>query len=325
MEREEWREKLQGRRIAVLMGGQSREREISLRSGERVLDSLKRQGFFAIPLDIDNNIVENLKNHKIDIVFIALHGRYGEDGTIQGLLETMNIPYTGSGVLASSLGMNKIASKRIFKACNIPTPSYYVIDLSNSLQKECENILKELSLPLIIKPISEGSSLGVKIIRDEKKLKSAIEDTIHEFGDAFVEKYINGKSVTVGILGVDKNLRVLPILELQPRGEFYDYKAKYTKGETRFIIPARLEKEIYQKTEMVALSAHKALGCHGFSRVDIMVSNEGTPFVHDVNTIPGLTHLSDLPAEAEHIGISYDELIFEILCSAINKPEIRCK
>lgn len=322
MKNEAWRKRLLGKRIAVLMGGQSREREISLRSGERVLTSLKRQGFFTIPLDVDNNIVENLKDHKIDIVFIALHGRQGEDGTIQGLLETLNIPYTGSGVLASSLGMNKVASKRIFEACNIPTPSYYAINLSNGLQKECEDILKRLPLPLIIKPVSEGSSLGVKIIRSEKELGPAVEDTIREFGDAFVEKYINGKEVTVGILGVGKHLRALPILELEPKNqEFYDYKAKYTKGETRFIIPARLKKDVYQKTEEVTLSAHKALGCHGFSRVDIMVSNEGTPFVHEVNTIPGLTDLSDLPAEAEHIGISYDELIFEILCSAVDRPK----
>lgn len=313
-------ETLRKMKIAVLMGGRSGEREVSLRSGKRVLESLRRQGFNVLGMDIvDDNFLENLKKEKIEIVFIALHGKGGEDGVIQGALDLLGIPYTGSGVLASALGMNKVASKRIFESAGIPTPKYYVIEENKDLKEECKNIIERLSLPVITKPISEGSSLGVTIVRDEAKLLDTIKSLIRDFGDGFAEEFIEGKIVTVGILGVNETLRALPVLELIPKSEFYDYKAKYTKGMTEFVLPARLEEKLYRRTQDVALKAHKILGCHGFSRVDIVISKDNIPYVHDVNTIPGLTELSDLPAEAEVMGISYDELILEILLSALNK------
>jgi D-alanine-D-alanine ligase len=307
-------------KIAVLMGGKSGEREISLKSGRRVLESLRRQGFKAVGMDIvDDNFLENLRKEKIEIVFIALHGRCGEDGTIQGTLDLLGIPYTGSGVLASALGMNKVASKRIFESAGIPTPRYYVIEKNKNLKDECKNIIEKLGLPVITKPVSEGSSLGITIVREEEKLLETIKLLIRDYEEGFAEEFIEGKIVTVGILGVNETLRALPVLELIPKSDFYDYKAKYTKGMTQFVLPAKLEEGLYKKTQDVALKAHKILGCHGFSRVDIVVSKEGVPYVHDVNTIPGLTELSDLPAEAEVAGISYDELILEILLSALNK------
>lgn len=298
------------------MGGKSREREVSLRSGNKVLNSLLKQGLCAIPLDpAEKDFIEELLG--INVAFIALHGKYGEDGCIQGLLETLNIPYTGSGVLASALAMDKVAAKRIFNACGIPTPKYYTFNLENGLNRECEEVLRNFDLPVVAKPTSEGSSIGVSIIKEEKEVSKVIQKLIAEFQDAFIEEFIAGTEVTVGILGCGNQTQALPILELVSKNEFYDYEAKYTKGMTKFIIPARLPEEVYNTTQEVALKAHLALCCHGFSRVDIMVGKTGTPYVHDVNTIPGLTDLSDLPACAKAMGINYDELILRMLYSSI--------
>jgi len=304
------------KKIGVLLGGNSREREVSIRSGNKVLNSLLNQGFYAIPLDpAEKGFIEKLSG--IDVAFIALHGRYGEDGCIQGLLEFLNIPYTGSGILASALGMDKVAAKRIFDACGIPTPKYYTFNSGNGLNRECEVILRNFELPVIAKPTSEGSSIGVTIIKEGKEMLNIIESLIAEFENAFIEEFIAGTEVTVGILGCGNDTQALPILELVPKNEFYDYEAKYTKGMTEFIIPARLPNQVYNKTQEVALKAHQVLGCHGFSRVDIMVGKTGIPYVHDVNTIPGLTDLSDLPACAKAVGIDYDELILKMLYSSI--------
>ncbi len=308
--------KLRSKRIAVIMGGASREREVSLRSGKRVLDSLKKQGFKVISLDCDGKLVDNLRKNSTEIACIMLHGTYGEDGTIQGLLEYLGIPYTGSKILASALAMNKVAAKRIFEASGIPTPMYIVINGDEDIKEQCDRIKRIFPFPLVIKPHSEGSSFGVSIVRDEGKLDKVLADTVREFRNVFVEEYIMGKEVTVGILGKGKNTAALPILELRPKNEFYDYEAKYTAGGTDFILPARLPKDLYKHVQDTALSAHRSLGCHGFSRVDIIVGSDHTPYVHEVNTIPGMTEQSDLPAEAECAGISFDELVVRILESA---------
>lgn len=307
---------LKKKKIAVLCGGRSGEREVSLRSGKRVFDSLKAQGFNVISMDTDLDLIDKLKREKVDIVFIMLHGKYGEDGIVQGLLELHGIPYTGSKVLASALAMNKIASKRIWEAEGIPTPKYLTVDPSVDIKKEAERIKKLFPFPLIVKPIAEGSSLGVTIVKKEDELDKMLKRTIDEFKDVFIEEYINGPEVTVGILGRNDDLQALPILELVPKNEFYDYHAKYTAGMTEFIIPARLPKPLYEKTQSIALAAHNALGCYGFSRVDIIVGHDHVPYVHDVNSIPGMTDRSDLPAEAEHVGISFDDLVLRILESA---------
>jgi len=307
---------LKKKKICVLMGGRSRERDVSLRSGQRVLASLKKQGFNALAMDLEEDLISKLKKHKVDIVFIMLHGRFGEDGTVQGMLELANIPYTGSKVLASALAMNKLASKRVFDALKIPTPRYLEIDLLSDLKKEAEKIKRRFLFPLILKPTSEGSSFGVTLIKREEELEETLGLAVAEYGEVFVEEYIKGQEVTVGILGKGKDLQALPILELVPHKEFYDFEAKYTEGMTEFILPARLPKPLYQKTQEVALAAHRALGCYGVSRVDIIVSHDHIPYVHDVNTIPGMTERSDLPAQAAHAGISFDELVLKILESA---------
>lgn len=308
--------KLKQKKIAVLMGGRSGEREVSLRSGKRVLDSLKSQGFKAISLDADEKLIENLKKNKIDIAYIMLHGKFGEDGTVQGMLEHFRIPYTGSKILASALAMNKVASKRIFQAMGIPTPQYLPIDRNRSIKDQCEKIRRIFPFPLVVKPTSEGSSLGVSIVKEGEGLEEVVAETVEKFKDVFIEEYIKGKEVTVGILGRAEDVAALPILELKPKAEFYDYKAKYSKGGTDFILPAKLPKNLYKHTQEVALRAHRSLGCYGVSRVDIIVSGNHTPYVHEVNTIPGMTDASDLPAEAQCAGISFDELVVKILESA---------
>ncbi len=310
------RSNLKKKKIAVIMGGKSGEREVSLRSGKRILQSLKSQGFKAIQLDSDDNLIDNLKKNKIDIAYIALHGRYGEDGTIQGLLEQYGVPYTGSKILASALGMNKVAAKRIFDSCGIPTPKFIAIDNASDLKKQCEIIRNVFPFPLVVKPVSEGSSLGVSIIKDEEKLEKIVIDTVKKFCDVFIEEFIKGKEVTVGIIGKGEDITALPILELKPKNEFYDFEAKYSAGGTDFILPAKLPKDLYRHVQDTALAAHKALGCYGVSRVDFIVAGNHTPYVTEVNTIPGMTDRSDLPAEAENAGISFDELVVKILESA---------
>lgn len=308
--------KLKGKKIAVIMGGRSGEREVSLRSGQRVFKSLKSQGFKVTSLDSDAKLADNLKKSRIDIAYIMLHGRYGEDGTIQGMLEHLGIPYTGSKVLASALAMNKVASKRIFISCGIPTPKYLTIESDISMKKQCDRIKRVFPFPVVVKPVSEGSSLGVSIVKDESKLEKIVTETVEKFKDVFIEEYISGKEVTVGILGKGPELMALPVLELRPKAEFYDYKAKYSEGGTDFILPAKLPKDLYRTVQESAVASHKALGCYGVSRVDIIVGKDHVPYVHEVNTIPGMTDKSDLPAEAQAAGISFDELVVKILESA---------
>jgi D-alanine-D-alanine ligase len=309
--------KLKSKKIAVLCGGRSGEREVSLRSGKRVFDSLKKQKFDVLMFDLTDDLVTQLKKKKIDIVYIALHGRWGEDGTVQGLLELANIPYTGSKVLASALAMNKLAAKRMFQAAGIHTPKYKEINGRSDIKKEAEKIYRIFPFPIVVKPVSEGSSLGVSIVKEGDDLERILEKTVSEYKDVFVEEFIKGREVTVGIIGKDGDLMALPILELAPRNDFYDFEAKYTSGMTEFILPARLSKPLYKRTQETALAAHRALGCYGVSRVDIIVSSDDhIPYVHEVNSIPGMTEHSDLPAEAKHAGISFDELVVKILESA---------
>jgi D-alanine-D-alanine ligase len=212
--------------------------------------------------------------------------------------------------------MNKVAAKRIFQATGIPTPQYMTIDPDKSIKDQCEKIKRIFPFPLVVKPVSEGSSLGVSIVKDESKLEKILSDTVKKFRDVFIEEFIKGKEVTVGVLGKGEDVFALPILELRPKADFYDFKSKYTAGGTEFILPARLPKDLYKQVQETAVRAHKALGCYGVSRVDIIVGGRHTPFVHEVNTIPGMTDASDLPAEAKCAGISFDELVLKILESA---------
>jgi len=306
--------RLRKRKIGVLMGGWSSEREISLLSGQRVLNSLKGQGFQAVGVDISRNFTEQIKRAKIDLAFVILHGRPGEDGTIQGYLDLLGIPYTGSGVTASAICIDKVMTKMLFERVGIPTPPYFVIEAGVDVAAVVAEAEKKFGYPMIAKPRAEGSSVGIELLEGRRGAAERSERVRRGFGDILLERFVPGMIATVGIL-VDEPL---PILELVPmRQAFYDYEAKYTRGETEFVLPARIEPKVADKIRELALKAHKLMGCSGFSRVDLMVRHGEQPCFLEINTLPGLTDISDFPAEAEHAGISYDEMIFRILADAL--------
>jgi len=303
------REFLLKKTIGVLYGGWSSEREISIGSGQTVIESLKKQGFQVKGIDVDRDFIRKLRS--IDIAFIALHGKPGEDGSVQGILEFLGIPYTGSGVIGSAIGMDKIISKYIFEAQEISTPEYYY-----EKEIDIDKIIEKLALPVVIKPRAEGSSVGVFIVENREDLIRKIKIIKRKHPDIFFEKYIPGMMATCGIL----NEVPLPILEIAPKKrKFYDYKSKYTKGMTEYIIPARLPEEQYKKAQGLALAAHQSIGAYGFSRVDFVFDYDHYPYVLEVNTIPGLLSESNLPLEARAIGLNYDELIFEILKTSLGR------
>jgi len=308
---------LKSKTIGVLMGGLSGERDISLRSGENCLRALLEKGYRVVSIDAVRDVAERLDEAGVEVAFLALHGRYGEDGTIQGLLEMMGIPYTGSGVLASALAMNKIAAKKVVRASGLPTPPYCEISMEEPSSAAATRMQAELGLPVMLKPVEEGSSLGVTKCSDAKDLDVSIERGRTEYGAMFAERFVAGREITVGVLERDGHPQALPILELVPKNEFYDYEAKYTKGMTDFILPARLQPAVYAEAERLAVAAFGAVGCRGYARVDIMVDQAGVPWFVEVNTLPGMTDTSDLPAQARAAGISYEDLVETILLTAV--------
>ena len=307
---------LKDRRIAVLMGGQSGEREVSLRSGAGVLDSLIRQGFDAVKIDPGTNLVAQLEEAAAEVVFNVLHGGAGENGAIQGVLECAGYPYTGCGVLASALTMDKVQTKRIFDACGIPTPAWLHIDSAINPEELADEAVAQFGLPAVVKPRDEGSSLGVSIPKTHGQLIDAIDAMQADYGEGLIDRFIDGTEVTIGVVGVGQTMRALPVLELVPRREFYDYEAKYTKGMTELIAPARISAQLTEKSQRLALDAFVALGCEGLSRVDMHIDGAGDCWVHEINSVPGMTETSDLPHAAEAEGTSYDELVLEILQTA---------
>ncbi|MGA2463987.1 MAG: D-alanine--D-alanine ligase [Thermodesulfobacteriota bacterium] len=301
---------LKKKKIGVLMGGLSREREISLKTGKAILKALTEKGYTACPIDVGQDIVETLIKKKIECAFIALHGRFGEDGTIQGMLELMRIPYTGSGVLASALALHKIMAKKIFLCEKIPTPSFEVFRRQEIGKDPPKKI--SLPLPLVVKPAREGSTIGVSIARTEEELVLAFKEAGKYDEEILVEEFIKGKEITVGILEEIP----LPVIEIVPKSGFYDYHSKYTKGETQYIIPARVPREKYLNAQEMSLKAFRVLGCSGCARVDLMTDENGDPFVIDVNTMPGMTETSLLPQAASYAGIAFEDLVERILLGA---------
>jgi D-alanine-D-alanine ligase len=301
---------LKKKRIGVMMGGLSREREISLKTGKAVLKALIEKGYAACSIDVGHDIAEILVKEKIECAFIALHGRFGEDGTIQGMLELMRIPYTGSGVLSSALALHKIMAKKLFLCEKIPTPPFETVLRQDIGKEPFKNI--SLSLPLVIKPAREGSTIGVSIVRTEGELALSLKEAGKYDEEILVERFVEGKEITVGIL---EDIP-LPIIEIVPKSGFYNYHSKYTKGETQYIIPARIPREKYLYAQEVSLKAFRALGCSGFGRVDLMTDEQSDPFVIDVNTMPGMTETSLLPQAAGYAGIPFGDLAERILLGA---------
>ena len=308
---------LKTKTIGVLMGGLSGEREVSFRSGKNCLNALVALGYNVVGIDAVRDVARRIDEAGVEVAFIALHGRYGEDGTVQGLLEMMGIPYTGSGVLASALAMNKIAAKKVARSSGLSTPDYLEVDENEPAPLVARRIGAELGLPVMVKPVQEGSSLGVSKCKDVAGLTAAIEQGRADYGAMFAERFVQGREITVGVLQRHGGRQVLPILELVPEHEFYDYEAKYTAGMTEFIIPARLEPATSTEVERAADAAFVAIGCRGYARVDMMVDEAGVPWFTEVNTLPGMTDTSDLPAQAEAAGISYEDLVETILLAAV--------
>ncbi len=312
-------DKLGGKRIGVLRGGQSGEREVSLRSGQGVLDALTRQGFEAVSIDPGHDPIKQHHVAGVEVVFNALHGGPGEDGTIPALLDYAGIPYTGSGMVASALTMNKRLTKRLLRAAELPTPDFVHVRREDDLDEQVRAVLGEPGLPVVTKPLTEGSSLGVSIPKDEAALRAALAELLDRYGEALAERFCDGTEITVGVLGVGERLRALPVLELVPHKEFYDYEAKYTKGLTDLIAPARIPDEAAHTAQEIAVRAHQELGCVGISRVDMHLDSAGQVWIHELNSVPGLTELSDVPAAAAAAGMSYDDVILEILASATTR------
>jgi len=312
------------RRIGVLAGGVSAEREVSLRSGNAIYKALTDLGYNAVLIDPSENLCAALKAEGIEIVFIALHGGYGENGAVQGLLEVLGIPYTGSGVLASALAMDKEASKKMFLYHNVPTPPFKIIknyelgirnegNITPQFETQDLKLITGFNMPWVIKPANEGSSIGVSIVKSDKELPDALK-TAFSYGDILIEKYIKGREIQIGIMGQ----KALGGVEVKTSLEFYNYEAKYTAGHTQYILPPEVDNQVYDRLKKTALDAHNALGCRGATRVDLILDESGNPFVLEVNTIPGMTATSLLPKIAGLAGMGFPDLIEEILKEAIS-------
>lgn len=302
----------QGKRIAVLMGGLSAERDISMRTGTAVLRALQGEGLDAVAVDAGRDLPLRLLELEAEVAFIALHGRYGEDGTVQGLLELMQIPYTGSGVLASSVAMNKLVTKQVLMHHGVATPAFAVYR-----QGEDRSALAAAlpPFPLVVKPAREGSTIGVSIVRDAQGLQAGLDEALGHDDLVLIEEFIAGAEVTVGVLGG----AALPVIQVVPKGGFYDFQSKYTPGQTEYLLPAPLPAGVYARLQEAAVTACRALGCRGAARVDFMVRDLEL-FCLEVNTIPGMTETSLLPKAAGAAGISFAALVLRILDDAgLNK------
>jgi len=292
-------------KVAVLLGGRSAEREVSLRSGAMVLNALRKRGVDAHAFDPQQRDLAALIAEKFDRVFIALHGRHGEDGTIQGALELLGIPYTGSGVLASALAMDKWRTKLVWQAAGVPTPRYELL----TAQSDFAAVLARLSLPLMVKPANEGSSIGMSKVSAGAGLEEAYALAANYDSLVLAEQFIEGVELTAGVLGGV----ALPLIRLETPRAFYDYEAKYLASDTRYILPCGLAPEAESALQQQVLAAFGALGCRGWGRVDLMLDAAGRPWFIEVNTSPGMTDHSLVPMAARHAGLSFEDLVLRIL------------
>lgn len=296
-------------KIAVLLGGTSAEREVSLNSGKAVLDALVSQGYNAYPIDPKEYNVANLKADGFTRVFNILHGRGGEDGTMQGLLEQIGLPYTGCGVMASALTMDKMRTKMLWKAFGLPVADMEIVTRETAAQLDADAIVKKLGLPLMVKPSLEGSSVGLTKVKASDELKSAVDYALKFDETVLIEEWLGGDELTVPVLGGV----VLPAIRIVPEGEFYDYEAKYISDSTQYFCPAGLSVEREQALAGLVKRAYEAVGCRGWSRIDVMTNDKGEFRLVEVNTNPGMTSHSLFPKSALTVGISFEELVVKIL------------
>lgn len=299
-------------RIGILAGGPSSEREISLKSGKAVFDGLESLGLEVVFLDVtEEAFTSSVKDSGIDLAFIALHGRFGEDGTVQRMLEEEGIPYTGSGPVSSSLALDKVLSKEKFAEEGLRVPKHVTVSSVEELND------KEVPFPSAVKPRHEGSSMGLSIAHSVEELPRAVETALEFDEEVLIEEYIPGREITVGVLAEE----ALPVVEIKSSGGIYDFESKYTSSETRYIVPAELTQQECRLAQETGLRAHTSLGCKGFSRVDMRLTDSGEIFILEVNTIPGLTERSLLPMAAKEEGVNFPDLCIKMLCDAVGKEK----
>jgi len=292
-------------KVAVLLGGRSAEREVSLKSGAAVMAALQASGVDAHAFDPAVENLQALVDGGFDRVFIALHGRYGEDGTVQGALELLGIPYTGSGVMASALGMDKWRSKLVWQAAGLPVPDYALLDEHS----DWKNVAQQLGLPLFVKPANEGSSVGISKVKATEELQAAYREAARHDKLVLAESYIGGGEYTVAILGE----QALPVIKIEPANEFYDYEAKYLRNDTRYLCPSDLDDDQEMEMQQLAKQAFALIGGQGWGRVDFLKDEEGNPYLLEANTSPGMTDHSLVPMAARQAGMSFGQLVLSIL------------
>ena len=311
--------------VAVLQGGRSLERQVSLKSGARVEDALQRLGHVAVAIDVGGELVGRLTELRPDVAFVALHGRDGEDGTIQELLEVLGVPYTGSGVAACIRCWDKVLTKHLLREAGIPTPDFHAFSETAFRElgaaQALPDIERQLSFPLVVKPAAQGSALGIKFARTAADVPAAIVSAFSYDRKVLLERYVPGRDLAVSVVEQDGAPRALPIVEaVVPEGrDFYDFEARYEIGRTQFVCPAELAPGVAEHTQRLAVEAYRALGCRGFGRVDLMLRDDGELFVLEANSVPGLTETSLLPQAADAAGIGFDELVERILSTAVRR------
>ncbi len=310
-------------KIAVLMGGRSLEREVSLRSGQRVADALTDSGYRVLPLDVTSELVPTLRSERPDAAYIALHGKYGEDGTIQEVLEFLGIPYTGPGVVASALAWDKSVSKRLFSENSIPTPAWVTFTADAFKEMGAATALDLVpdavgGFPLVVKPAEQGSALGLTRVTAAEELAEALLGALSFGPSAIVERWIDGIELAVSVLDLGDGPQVLPPVEMVAKSGLFDFSAMYTPGETDYYVPARLTPEVESEVRRLAMEVHTLLGCRHVSRVDMVVAADGTPYVLECNTSPGMTETSLLPMAADAVGIGFQELVEKLARMALD-------
>lgn len=312
--------------IAVLMGGHSLERDISLRGGRRIVAALEEKGHKVKPIDVDESLVKTMKTEHFDLAFLALHGKYGEDGTVQELLEILKVPYTGPGVLPSMLGMNKELAKEIFIRDGIATPRFYALSAGAFREMGASHLLDEiierLGLPVVIKPASQGSALGIQFVHEKKDMAQALIGSLSYDDTVLLEEFVDGTEITAGVIGNDE-LRSLPLVEIIPKKEFFDFESMYTAGATEYFVPARLSEEVTARVQALACQIYRLFGCCDSARIDMIVRDD-VPYVLELNTIPGMTETSLLPLAAKEAGIEFPDLCDLIVKLALERNAKRC-
>lgn len=310
-------------KVAVLMGGRSLEREVSLKSGHRVSEALKTRGYPIVQIDVNENLVEALKQEAPKVVYIALHGKYGEDGTVQELLEILDIPYTGPGVYSSIIGFDKAISKEIFQTASIPTAPF--VSLSEGAFKEMgasgalAEVITKIGLPLIVKPARQGSALGIKYVKERQELAEALLSALSYDKKVIIEKFVEGKELAISILEEGGKPKALPVVEIVTGKTFFDFEAMYSMGDTKYFVPARLSDTETKLAQDLAVKVHQTLLCRDVSRVDMIFSPAEGPMVLELNTGPGMTETSLLPMAAEAAGIDYGDLVERLIEMALKR------